>query len=110
ASSSPVPPTPFFTLTSSTSSISLAYHQSVNATITVTSKGGFTGAVNLVAPSQSGGPSVTMVPATVSVSNGGSALSTLELQAPVDPISPATYSVNVTGSDGALSTTVSISV
>jgi len=110
ASSSPVPPTPFFTLTSSTSSISLAYHQSVNATITVTSKGGFTGAVNLVASSQSGGPSVTMVPATVSVSNGGSALSTLELQAPVDPISPATYSVNVTGSDGALSTTVSISV
>lgn len=110
ASSFPVLPAPFFTLTSSGSSISLGYHQSVNATITVTSIGQFTGTVNLVASSQLGGPSVTMVPAKVSVSNGGSALSILKLQAPVDPISTATYSVNVTGLSGPLSSTVAISV
>jgi hypothetical protein len=109
ATNSPQQVTPFFKLAANPPSISLALGQSGSSTIQLASYAGFTGSVNLEEVAPSPRPTVQVSPATVSLSRGGSASSTLTIGAENSKIG-TTYPINVTGTSGSLSISVTLQV
>jgi len=109
ATSSPKHVSPFFKLATNPSSISLALGQSGNSTIQLASYAGFAGSVNLRAAVPSPGPTAQVSPATIILSSGGSATSTLTIVAQNSRIS-TTYPINLTGTSGSLSISATVEV
>src|SRR3989449_17625 len=93
---------PDFALTATPESVSFDSGLSATSTISLHSTGGFTGAVDLTATSSPAGISVTCVPSGIS----GTQTSTCTLGGPT----PGSYTATVTGTNGSLVHTTSISV
>ena len=88
--------TPSFTLTPSSSSLSVTQGSSATDAITVTDSGGFTGTVTLAASSSNSGVTATVSGDTITVSASSTAT--------------GTATITVTGTSGSLSATTSIAV
>lgn len=104
-------PPPDFTISSSPSSVTVTQGSSATSTITLSSINSFTGTVALSASVSPNGPIVSVNPTGVTLASGTTAISTLSVSAP-NTVLAGSYSVQVTGSDGSLvhSTTVSVTV
>ncbi|HEX9197633.1 MAG TPA: hypothetical protein VF906_07555 [Candidatus Bathyarchaeia archaeon] len=105
------PPSPDFSISASPASISVPPGSSGTSSISLASIGGFTGTVSLSSTVSPSGPTVSLNPASITLSSGSTATSTLTVQTQSStPI--GTYTVTVKGSSGSLShsTTVSVSV
>jgi plastocyanin len=105
---SQTPSTPEFSVTPSTSSLTVVQGASSTATITLTSLNGFSGSISLSAATLPSGPQLSLSPSSVSLSSGGSASSTLTVSTSpsgyyASPVSPGSYTLNVTASSGSLS-------
>src|SRR5437667_1438254 len=111
ANNSPTPPTisPFFTLSANPASVALLAGQSGNSTIQTASQAGFAGTVSLSVTATSGGPSAQISPTTVTLSDGGSATAVLTLVSQTSTTA-GTYQVTVTGTDGNVSRSVTLTV
>ena len=96
------PPTPDFSISANPASVAFVADQSATSTISLTSTGGFTGAVALTAASAPSGVTASCAPSTIS----GSQTSTCNLASSTS----GSYTVTVTGTNGSLVHTTSISV
>jgi plastocyanin/uncharacterized cupredoxin-like copper-binding protein len=108
---------PDFKIALSSSTLTVAPGTSGNVMVTLTSLNGFSGTVSLTSTLSSSGPQVTFSPASVAVPSGSSISSTLSVSAASSgaystPISQGSYAVTVTGTNGSLvhSTTLSLTV
>src|SRR5437870_5820686 len=94
--------TPDFSISATPANVAFVADQSATSTISLTSTGGFTGAVALTAASAPPGVTASCAPSTIS----GSQTSTCNLASSTS----GTYTVTVTGTNGSLVHTTSISV
>ncbi len=99
------PATPDFSLSASPGSQSVTQGNSTSYTVTVTSSGGFSGAVTFTASGLPGGASASFNP--VSVTGSGSSMMTVTTDA-TTPV--GTYSLTITGTSGSLSHTAPVSL
>lgn len=100
---------PGFSMMSNPSSLTILQGSSTTSTITLTSDHGFTGTINLGATVSPTGPTASMMPASVSVSPGSPATSTLTVSTMA--ATPAgTYTVTVNGASGSTANTTTVSV
>ena len=98
---------PDFKIALSNSTLTVAQGSSGSVMVTLTSLNGFSGTVALTSTLSSLGPHVTFSPASVVVSSSGPAASTLSVSAVSSgaystPVSQGNYNVNVTGTNGSL--------
>src|SRR5437899_730740 len=96
------PASPDFTITASPNTVSFFPGQSASSTISLQSTGGFNGVVSLTAGSTPAGLTTSCVPVSIS----GTQTSTCTMSG----TSPGSYTVVVTGTNGTLSHTASITV
>src|SRR2546427_620502 len=96
------PASPDFTITATPNAVSFVAGETATSTISLTSTGGFNGAVALTAASSPSGVAASCAPSSIS----GSQTSTCTLGGST----PGSYTVTVTGADAALVHTTSISV
>ncbi len=105
---------PDFVVNLSQSSMNLVVGSSGNATVTLMSQNGFAGKVNLTATVSPPGPTLSFNPATVTLTSGGSATSTLTIGTTSGLYSSTglgTYAVTVTATGSpSLSHSVTLSV
>jgi hypothetical protein len=106
------PPSPDFSITSSTSSMNLTRGSATSATLTLTSIGGFAGQINLTAsisPSNGSSPTLTLNPNRVTLLSGdtGNAVLTVNTGGGT---SLGTYTIVVLGVSGTQANGVSISL
>jgi hypothetical protein len=85
-----------FTMTSSTSSLSIMQGSSATATITITSQNNFSGKVSLKSQITPNGPTPSLNPTTVNVPSGGSQISTLTVST-TPTTSPGDYTITIIG-------------
>ncbi len=99
--------TPGFTLSASSSSLSVAPGNSGTSTISFTATGGFSGSVALTSAVSPSGPTVSFSPTSIS----GTGTSTMTVTVP-STTSDGTYTITVTGTSGGTtaSTTVTLTV
>ena len=104
------PSTPYFGFGASPSPLIVISQRSGNTTILVDSRSGFTGSVSLTATGSSQGPSVSLNPTSVSLTNGGSATSVLTAVAPFATSPEEDFEITVTGTSGTVSRSMSVPV
>ncbi len=98
---------PDFKIALSYPTLTVTQGSSGNVIVTLTSLNGFSGTVALTSTLSSLGPQVTFSPASVAVSSSALATSTLSVSATSSgaystPVSQGNYDVNVTGTNGSL--------
>jgi len=105
----PVPPVPDFSITASPTSLTIQQGSSGSSTITITSINGFNQPVQLTKSGAPSGVTATLNPQQVTPPAGGSKTCTLTVS--VDATAtPGSYPLTVTGTSGALSHNVRISL
>ncbi len=104
---------PSFTLSASTSSISIVQGNSGTAIITITSTNGFSGSVSLRDQVSPSGPTASQSPSSVSVTPIASQTSTLTVTS-TSTFSPGNYTItiigNATGPNGPITNSLTISL
>lgn len=95
-----------YVLSSSPSSINVPVSSSGTITITVSASPGFSGKVNLTATVSPSGPTVSVSPASVTLSSGGSATATLTVSTGAS--ATGAYTITVTGTSGSTSISTAI--
>src|SRR5213596_2393856 len=104
------PSIPYFGFGASPSPLIVISQRSGNTTILVDGRSGFTGSVSLTETGSSQGPSVSLNPTSVSLTNGGSATSVLTAVAPFATSPEEDFEVTVTGTSGTVSRSMSVPV
>jgi len=104
------PSIPYFGFGASPSPLIVISQRSGNTTILVDGRSGFTGSVSLTATGSSQGPSVSLNPTSVSLTNGGSATSVLTAVAPFATSPEEDFEITVTGTSGTVSRSMSVPV
>jgi len=100
--------TPSFSLSTSPGNLTIKAGKSLNSTVTTTPIKGFNGTISLTASAPTG-LNVTITPPSLTITQGGSNSSTLIIT--VQPSTPAgTYTITVTGTNGSLSRTATVTV
>src|SRR5207247_1731537 len=82
--------------------------RSGNTTILVDGRSGFTGSVSLTATGSSQGPSVSLNPTSVSLTNGDSATSVLTAVAPFATSTEDDFEITIPGTSGTISRPMSV--
>jgi len=85
-----------FTITTSTSTLSIIQGSSAAATIAITSQNGFSGKVSLKDQLTPNGPTPSLNPITINIPSGGSQSSTLTVST-TPTTSPGNYTITITG-------------
>lgn len=105
--------TPDFGVTSNPTSLTISQGASGTTAVTLNSLNGFAGTVNLSATVSPSGPQASLNPASISLSTGGSASSTLTVSTSSSgyystPVAQGSYTVNVGASSGSQSHSTSV--
>lgn len=105
------PSHPDFYVSASPNGLAVTPGSSTTSTITLTSLAGFTGGVSLAASVLPAGPSVSLNPATITLTSGGTGISTLTLSTTSNNPT-GSYTITITATSGSLShsTTISLTV
>ncbi len=108
-------PSQDFSIDSNPTTLDIAQGSTASTTITLTSANGFSGTLNLTGTVSPSGPAISFIPASIIMSSGGTATSTLTVSAPgglYSSVAIGNYSVSVKASNGTLShsTTVQVTV
>lgn len=102
------PSTPDFTIAANPTSLTITQGSSATSTINLASLNSFSGTIILSALVSPSGPSATLNPTTVTLSSNGAGTSALTVTTGNAPVGP--YIVNVTGTSGSLSHSITVNV
>jgi hypothetical protein len=105
--------TPDFGVNSNPTSLTISQGASGTTAVTLNSLNGFEGTVNLSSTVSPSGPQASLSPASISLSTGGSASSTLTVSTSSSgyystPVAQGSYTVNVVASSGSQSHSMSV--
>src|SRR5256884_61471 len=114
APSPPPPPPPDFSISATPASLSIQIGSSGTSTIALTSLNGFAGTIGLSTSIACSGlclvyPTATLNPTSVTLTSGGSGVSTLTVATSV-LTTPGTYTITITATSGSITHTVTVTV
>ncbi|HEX9239464.1 MAG TPA: hypothetical protein VF910_02265 [Candidatus Bathyarchaeia archaeon] len=99
---------PDFSLSTSSSSLTISQGSSGTSTVGLTSFNGFSGTLSLAVSVSPTGPSANVNPVTVTLVSSGTSSSTLNVT--TGSAAPGTYSVNITATSGSIAHSASVTV